>query len=98
MFRRRWQKIAEVAAKQSLRNNILKIDKIYNFEELCLNIKKYDCVIMAYEKEQDVYLKDVLRNFDNSLKNIAVIIGPEGGIDDSEAKNLIDYGVRSVSL
>ena len=94
----RWQKIAEVAAKQSLRNNILKIDKIYNFEELCLNIKKYDCVIMAYEKEQDVYLKDVLRNFDNSLKNIAVIIGPEGGIDDSEAKNLIDYGVRSVSL
>lgn len=95
----RWQKIAEVAAKQSLRNNILKIDKIYSFNELCDKLQEYDCVIMAYEKEEKLYLKDVLKEeISKQSKNIAVIIGPEGGIEDYEADKLIENGVKSVTL
>lgn len=95
----RWQKIAEVAAKQSLRNNILKIDKICSFNELCDKLQEYDCVIMAYEKEEKLYLKDVLKEeISKQSKNIAVIIGPEGGIDDYEADKLIENGVKSVTL
>ena len=38
---------------------------------------------MAYEKEKNTTLKSVITKIDNS-KKIAVLIGPEGGIDDLE--------------
>lgn len=94
----RWEKIAEVAAKQSLRNDILKIEKILSFNSMISNLKDYDLVILAYEKEQDIKLKDVLKNIGKDIHNIAVIIGPEGGIDDDEATLLVDNGAKQVTL
>ena len=49
----RWQKIAEVAAKQSLRNDILEVHKIVSFNEMLEKFKEFDYVIMAYEKEDN---------------------------------------------
>lgn len=94
----RWRKIAEVASKQSLRNDILEVAQVATFMDLINSLKDFDYVIMAYEKEKDVLLKDVLKNINADTCKIAVIIGPEGGIDDSEAEKLIENGVRSVSL
>ena len=42
----RWQKIAEVATKQSKR------DVIPTIKELCLKIKDYDIFLVAYEEER----------------------------------------------
>ena len=94
----RWRKIAEVASKQSLRNDILEVAQVATFMDLINSLKDFDYVIMAYEKEKDVLLKDVLKNINADTCKIAVIIGPEGGIDDSEAEKLIENGARSVSL
>lgn len=94
----RWKKIAEVASKQSLRNDILKVEKIYSFTQMIEDIKEYDLVILAYEKERNIKLKEVLRSIDSNVHNIAVIIGPEGGIDDDEAELLIANDVRQVTL
>ena len=94
----RWRKIAEVASKQSLRNDILEVAQVATFMDLINSLKNFDYVIMAYEKEKDVLLKDVLKNINADTCKIAVIIGPEGGIDDSEAEKLIENGARSVSL
>ena len=94
----RWRKIAEVASKQSLRNDILEVAQVATFMDLINSLKDFDYVIMAYEKEKDVLLKDVLKNINADTCKIAVIIGPEGGIDDSEAEKLIGNGARSVSL
>lgn len=93
----RWQKIAEVAAKQSLRNDILKVQKIINFNQLLENFEEYDYVIMAYEKEEKS-LKSVIKNIKDINSKIAVVIGPEGGIDELEAQKMIDAGAESVSL
>lgn len=93
----RWRKIAEVAAKQSLRNDILKVDKIITLGQAILSFSEYDYVIMAYEKEKES-LKNVIRGINNSNSKIAVIIGPEGGIDEEEVKKLTDAGAVSVSL
>lgn len=93
----RWQKIAEGAAKQSLRNDILKVEKVMTLDQAISTFSEYDYIIMAYEKEKNS-LKNVIRNIDNSNSKIAVIIGPEGGIDDEEVKKIIDAGAISVSL
>ena len=58
----RWQKIAEVAAKQSGRDAIPTIGKILKVQELSKKISDYDIFIIAYEKENDVTLKQVLKN------------------------------------
>ena len=94
----RWKKIAEVASKQSLRSNILKVEKILSFKEMCCSLKGFDTVILAYEKEKENSLKHVINTYCSDSKNIAVIIGPEGGIDDDEFKKLTEIGVKSVSL
>ena len=86
------------ASKQSLRNDILKVEKILNFDEMCNILKQYDYVIMAYEKEENIKLKDILKNIDSDNLKIAVIVGPEGGIDDEEARRLVKNEATSVSL
>lgn len=88
----RWQKIAEVAAKQSQRDQILKVNNIINFDNIIEKMKEYDIVLIAYENEKDTTLKSVLKNIKKCKQiKIAIIIGPEGGIDESEIEKLKQY-------
>jgi len=81
----RWQKIAEGAAKQSKRDCILKVNNIIKFENIFEKVEDYDILLVAYEEEKENALKNVLSKvgYKENIK-IAVIIGPEGGIDKSE--------------
>ena len=95
----RWSKIAEVAAKQSGRECIPQINKPVNIKNIYENFEKYDIVLVAYEKEEKRNLKNVLMEYKNcSNLKIAVIIGPEGGIDTEELKMLVQNGATSISL
>ena len=93
----RWNKISEVAAKQCKRNIIPKIEKSIDTYTLYNEIKNYDLTIVAYENEDNITLKTVLRENKN-IKNIAVIIGPEGGISSEEIEKLKENGAKIVSL
>lgn len=85
----RWQKIAEVAAKQSKRDKIPTIHSCINLKNLYEILKKYDIVIVAYEEEKQVNIKQVLKDAkQNNSKEIAIIIGPEGGITKEEIELL----------
>ena len=79
----RWQKISEVAAKQSGRGIIPKIENIESLKNICSLCKNYDIVLVAYENEKNNTLKNELTKLKNKLNlskniNIAVLIGPEG--------------------
>jgi 16S rRNA (uracil1498-N3)-methyltransferase len=95
----RWQKIAEVAAKQSLRDNIPQIKNIENVKNVCNLIPEYDIVLVAYENENKNSLKNELKKI-GTKKNlkIAVVIGPEGGIEEQEVEVLKEAGAKIVSL
>ena len=101
----RWQKIAEVAAKQSRRDIIPEICQIKSVKEISEMFSEYDLVLLCYENERDTFIKDVLKNDDlikksenkNEIK-IAVIIGPEGGIDISEVEYMKQNGAKVISL
>ena len=98
----RWQKISEVAAKQCDRDFIPKINNITSLKNVCNLLHEYDIVILAYEKEQKTTLKEVLRSIKEKYQEevkIAVIIGPEGGIDTIEVEMINkNNNVRTVTL
>ncbi len=97
----RWQKISETAGKQSKRNIIPQINNIINIKELCEKFGEYDLVLVAYENEKDDTLKQELKKIKNIKKEeikIAIIIGPEGGIDNEEIKQFKSHNAKIITL
>ena len=97
----RWQKISEVAAKQCGRDIIPKINQITDIKNICNLTSEYDIVLLAYENEKQNTLKSELLKIKNKTKEklkIAVIIGPEGGIDEKEVSLLKENGAKVVTL
>lgn len=96
----RWNKIAEVAAKQCGRDLIPKIRNLETIKNISEKIKEYDLVLVAYEMEKDCYIKDELLKLKPKKNNykIAVLIGPEGGLELEEVNCLKDSGAKVISL
>jgi len=94
----RWQKISDEAVKQCKRGIIPQIQREMTFQDMINDLVKYDLIIFPYENEENHTIKDCLRNLSGKPKKAALIIGPEGGFSDSEAKLLIKSGAHSVSL
>ena len=99
----RWQKIAESAAKQSGRNTIPQVKNIHTIKDL-INIKdEYDAIIVCYENEKTNSLKKELKSIKEMLKakseiKIAVVIGPEGGLEEKDVEELQQNGAKIVTL
>lgn len=96
----RWNKISEVAAKQSKRDIIPKVRNVESIKNVCNEIKDYNIVLLAYELEENNYIKNELLKIKNTKENykIAVIIGPEGGIEKEEVEVLENAGAKVISL
>lgn len=96
----RWNKISEVAAKQSKRDIIPKVRNVESIKNVCNEIKNYDIVLLAYELEENNYIKNELLKIKNTKENykVAVIIGPEGGIEKEEVEVLENAGAKVISL
>lgn len=97
----RWQKISEVAAKQSGRNIIPEIKDVESIKEICQNFDKYDKILVAYEKEKENSLKHELKKLKEKGKKelkIGVLIGPEGGIAQEEIEILKDNNAKIITL
>ena len=96
----RWQKITEVASKQSGRDIVPEVANIATINDICCSIKDFDLVMLAYELEEKNYIKSELLKIKGTKENykIAIVIGPEGGIDEGEAIKLKEAGAKVVSL
>jgi len=98
----RWNKIAKEACSQSGRQKLSIVSRPVNFKNIIENIEKYDIVLLPYENEKVVSLKEALKTFSNKESkslNIAVIIGPEGGFSDSEISSICNISnVKVVTL
>ncbi|MEA4816162.1 MAG: RsmE family RNA methyltransferase [Lachnospiraceae bacterium] len=77
----RYMKLSYSAAKQSGRGIVPKVYAL-SYEEALKYARGLDLTFVAYENEEKVSLKDVLKGFSGS--SIGVFIGPEGGFEDFE--------------
>ena len=94
----RWQKIAEVASKQSKRDYIPTINNVINIENICKKVSEYDMILLAFENENNFSLKDALSNTKKNNLKIGIIVGPEGGISEKEVTKLTDAGIKCITL
>lgn len=92
----RWQSIAEEAAKQSKRDYVPKIKGVLSFKEMIDILCKEKNIIVPYENEENLSIRDGLKKVDGNKINL--IIGPEGGFEDSEIQYLENIGASIVTL
>ena len=92
----RWQKIAEAAAKQSKRDIIPMVQPVQTMEQMLAD-NPCDCKLIAYECEDKLGLKAALQK-EQALKELLLIIGPEGGISETELQQARTAGALVVSL
>jgi 16S rRNA (uracil1498-N3)-methyltransferase len=92
--RARWGKIAAEAAKQCGRAAIPKIHPLHSFEE----VLAFDCgparKILLWEKEKAVTLGETVAH----SSEVLVLVGPEGGFSDEEARQAQAAGFQPVRL
>ncbi|NLC87422.1 MAG: 16S rRNA (uracil(1498)-N(3))-methyltransferase [Clostridiaceae bacterium] len=95
----RWQKIAEVAAKQSKRGKIPEIKNKIKIKELADKINEYDIFLVAYEEENINTLKQELKKIETKKEyKIGILVGPEGGIAKEEINMLKEIKAKTVTL
>ncbi len=93
--RERYNRVALEAAKQSRRGMIPSVLPLTELKKI--DVKAFDLFLIAYEDETTVSLKQALRAA-KSPQSIAILIGPEGGLEESEVALLTKAGAASVSL
>lgn len=95
--RKRWQAIAESAAKQSKRSRIPEIGPVMTFQEAAAEAAG-TLGFFAYENEKG--MSGTARLLERAVpgEKISVFIGPEGGFDEKEAEKAREMGLLPVSL
>ena len=89
----RWQSIVAEAAKQSLRVLTPQVRPAVSTTELSELVKDFDVVLVL-----DPTASHSLKSFLPITGNVAIVVGPEGGIEPSELEQLGNSGAERVHL
>ena len=94
----RWQSIAESAAKQSKRSAVPQIYDVVSYKEALSMAERLDVLMVPYECADGMEAtKRVLDKIKVGSK-VGIIIGPEGGFEESEVEKAMAVGGESISL
>lgn len=96
--RKRWNAIAESAAKQSKRMVIPEVKKVMSFKEAVSYAADLEVKLIPYELEEGMTATKQIVNAIMPGQSIAVFIGPEGGFAEDEIEMARAYGMKPVSL
>jgi len=95
---RRWNGIAESAAKQSGRGIIPKVAKAMSFKEALACARGFEVKVIPFEHAMG--MEETRRQLERirSGMDVGIFIGPEGGFEDEEVSLAEAEGVKAVSL
>ena len=79
------------------------VQHIITIQDIANLVKEYDSVIVAYENEKNNYIKSELLKLKDTLQkngkmNIAIVIGPEGGLEEKDVELLKQNGAKIITL
>lgn len=89
----RWQQICDEAAKQSLRCWFVRVEAPVSTKQLASQISQFDRVLVL-----DPTASRGIASLGALTGRIAIVVGPEGGIDDAELESLAKAGAIRVRL
>ena len=93
----RWQKIAREAAKQSGRALVPEVEAPISMKELLERLPKHEAALIPWEDASG----RSLRSFHEErpeVRDVALVIGPEGGMSSEEVALMSDVGALPVTL
>jgi 16S rRNA (uracil1498-N3)-methyltransferase len=90
----RWQQIVSEAAKQSLRAFTPSVSGIVDTKELGLKVQDFDLVLVLDTSATEQLAQTSIPK----VGKLAIVVGPEGGIDQGELALLEKAGAKLVSL
>ena len=94
----RWQSVSESAAKQSKRNTIPEIGQVCTYKQALERAKELDLLLVPYESKNGMAdTKDALLQIKSGM-SVGILIGPEGGFEESEIENALNNGGKVISL
>ena len=94
----RWQSIAESAAKQSKRSAVPTVYDAVSYGEALNIAKDLDVLMVPYECKNGMFSTRIVLNQIKEGTKVGIIIGPEGGFEESEVEKAIAIGGESISL
>lgn len=95
---KRWNGIAESAAKQSGRTIIPSVLPIMELEEACHFIQEFECKMIPYECAEGMEQTEKLIKKISYGNRVGILIGPEGGFEKEEVEIALQNGIEAVSL
>lgn len=95
---KRWNLIAESAAKQSKRSVLPLVNNVMTFKQAAEYAKKLDIVLMPYECADGMQLTKELINSIRPGQSVGIFIGPEGGFDGEELTAAHDNKFSIITL
>ena len=95
---KRWQTIAESAAKQSKRMVIPEIHSVMKFSEAVNYAEELDIRFIPYELAEDMaHTKKLFEQIEPG-QSIGIFIGPEGGFTPEEIELAMNHQVQPITL
>ncbi|GAW93448.1 16S rRNA (uracil(1498)-N(3))-methyltransferase [Calderihabitans maritimus] len=100
--RKRWQRIALEAAKQSRRAIVPEVEPVLPLPEILRQIPEACLKLVLWEEETSRGLKEAMRDFKVNYGRVPgevfLFVGPEGGFSLDEVQQMKESGVIPVSL
>ena len=95
---KRWQAIAEGAAKQSGRMLIPEISEVKTYKEALQMAKQLDVNVIPYECAKGMAgTREIFQSIKPGM-SVGIFIGPEGGFEESEVEMAKELGISPVTL
>ena len=94
----RWQQISESAAKQSKRMLIPEVKNVMSWKEALAFAKGLDVVLIPYELAQGMKETREILSAIQPGQSVGVFIGPEGGFEEEEVRDVMEAGGKPVTL
>ncbi len=95
---KRWQSIAESAAKQSKRSIIPKIKGIMSLSEALDYSREFESKLIPYENAEGMAgTRHLIQQIKSDMR-VGIFIGPEGGFDETEIEQAVKNGYSPITL
>ncbi|WP_099468900.1 16S rRNA (uracil(1498)-N(3))-methyltransferase [Konateibacter massiliensis] len=95
---KRWQAIAESAAKQSKRIIIPKVNFLMTWKEALEYAKDFEYNLIPYENADKMAETKSLISSIRPNASIGIFIGPEGGFDEREIASALALDMKTITL